>query len=105
MLGGIVDADGIQRMEAVAALGWQAPDRAWLGRWLLRAAAGFTGRANSALPLGPPDRPLADAVDEVERWYRERRLRPCIVIPHALPWPAGDPLEDLLVERGWPLRA
>jgi GNAT superfamily N-acetyltransferase len=99
-----MDHDEILRLEAVVALGWRAPDEQRLGGWLLRAAGGFTGRANSTLPLGPPDRPLPEAVDEVERWYRARDLRPCIVIPHALPWPEGDPLEDLLVARGWPLR-
>lgn len=99
-----MDDDQMRRMEAVAALGWQAPDQRWLGGWLLRAAEGFTGRANSALPLGPPDRPLGDAVDEVERWYRARGLRPCIVIPHPLPGPADGPLEHVLVDRGWPLR-
>jgi ribosomal protein S18 acetylase RimI-like enzyme len=99
-----MDDGEMRRLEAVAALGWQAPDQRWLGRWLLRAAEGFTGRANSTLPLGPPDRPLASAVDEVERWYRVRDLQPCIVVPHPLPRPAGDPLEDLLVARGWPRR-
>jgi ribosomal protein S18 acetylase RimI-like enzyme len=102
--GGAVDQDEILRMEAVAALGWRAPDEHRLGGWVLRAAGGFTGRANSVLPLGPPDRSLPDAVDEVDRWYRSRGLRPCFAIPHALPWPDGDPLEDLLVARGWPLR-
>jgi N-acetylglutamate synthase len=101
---GLMDQDDIVRLEAAAARGWQAPDTAWLGRWLLRAAEGFTGRANSTLPLGPPDRPLAAAVDEVERWYHARGLRPCIVIPHAFPGPAADPLDDLLVARDWSLR-
>jgi len=99
-----MDQGEILRLEAVAALGWRAPDEHRVGGWVLRAASGFTGRANSTLPLGPPDRPLPEAVDEVERWYRARGLRPCIVVPHALPWPGGDPLEDLLVARGWPLR-
>ena len=52
-----------------------------LGSWLLRADGGFTGRANSALPLGDPGLPLAGAVDEVEAWYRARGLPPMIVIP------------------------
>ena len=43
-----------------------------LGDWLLRAAEGWTGRANSALPVGDPDRPLAAAIDAVERWYADR---------------------------------
>jgi hypothetical protein len=44
------------------------------GGWLLRAAGGFTGRANSALATGDPGMPLADAVGEVCRWYTVRGL-------------------------------
>ena len=47
-----------------------------LGSWLLRADGGFTGRANSALPLGDPGLPLAGAVDEVEAWYRAAGCHP-----------------------------
>ena len=41
-------------LERAAALHWQAPETESLGEWLLRAAAGFTGRANSALPAATP---------------------------------------------------
>src|SRR6266566_2516595 len=51
-------------LEEVAALGWPAPQTRWLGRWLLRAAAGWTGRANSVLPLGDPGLPLDAALAE-----------------------------------------
>ena len=56
--------------------GWPPLERAELGRWMLRAAGGFTGRANSVLPLGDPGRPLPDAVRAAEAWYAERGLRP-----------------------------
>ena len=46
----------IEALERAAARHWQAPETERLGEWLLRAAAGFTGRANSALPLGDPGR-------------------------------------------------
>ena len=45
-------------LERVAAAHWRGTEEEWLGEWLLRAADGFTGRANSALPLGDPGRPL-----------------------------------------------
>src|ERR1700750_1438100 len=45
-------------LEEVAALGWPAAETRWLGRWLLRAAAGWTGWGNSVLPLGDPGLPL-----------------------------------------------
>src|SRR5215207_4225414 len=66
----------VRALEAAAALGWQALETALLGGWLLRAAGGFTGRANSCLPLREPGRPLPEAVDRVERWYGSRGLVP-----------------------------
>jgi ribosomal protein S18 acetylase RimI-like enzyme len=85
-------------LERAAARHWQAPDIRPLGDWLLRAAEGFTGRANSALPLGDPGLPLPEAVTAVEQWYRRRDLRPMIVLPQGA---APEPLEDLLAERSW----
>ncbi len=45
-------------LEDVAADGWRPLELEWLGGrgqgWRLRAAEGFTGRANSVLPLGDP---------------------------------------------------
>ncbi|MGH3180858.1 MAG: GNAT family N-acetyltransferase, cg3035/Rv0428c family, partial [Streptosporangiaceae bacterium] len=88
--------------ERAAALHWQAPEQEPLGDWLLRAAEGFTGRANSALPLGDPGVPLPAAVEAVEDWYRRRALPPMIVVPGVLSQGATmTPLENLLAERGW----
>ncbi len=88
----------VEDLERAAARHWQAPDAEPLGEWQLRAAAGFTGRANSALPLGDPGCPLPDAVTTVERWYRHRNLRPMIVLPQGA-GPAR--LKDHLTERAW----
>jgi GNAT superfamily N-acetyltransferase len=89
-------------LERLAALHWQAPDTEPLGGWLLRAADGFTGRANSALPLGDPGLPLPAAVAAVQAWYRRRALPPMIVVPGALPGGGcRSPLESLLAERSW----
>jgi len=88
----------IEALERAAARHWQAPDTEPLGEWLLRAADGFTGRANSALPLGDPGRPLPEAVTAVTEWYRRRGLRPMIVLPQGA---APDHLENHLNERGW----
>jgi N-acetylglutamate synthase len=92
----------IEDLECAAALHWQAPETERLGDWLLRAAEGFTGRANSALPLGDPGVPLPEAVAAVQDWYRRRALRSMIVVPGVLDQstPPG-PLENLLAERGW----
>jgi ribosomal protein S18 acetylase RimI-like enzyme len=72
---------GVEDLERVAARGWRALEEDALGEWLLRAGAGFTGRANSVLVVGEPGMPLADAVDAVTRWYAERGLRPCAQLP------------------------
>jgi len=88
----------VEDLERAAALHWQAPETELLGEWRLRAAAGFTGRANSALPLGDPGLPLPEAVAAVEDWYRRRDLRPMIVLPQG----AGPgPLPAYLAERSW----
>ncbi|MBZ6192772.1 GNAT family N-acetyltransferase [Streptomyces olivaceus] len=53
---------------------WRPVESEWLGEWELRAAAGFTRRANSVLPLGDPGLPLDEALTAVRRWYGERGL-------------------------------
>jgi GNAT superfamily N-acetyltransferase len=68
-------------LETVMARHWVAPDTSHVGGWLLRAAGGFTNRANSALPLGDPGRPPADAVAAVVAWYDARGLPPCAAAP------------------------
>lgn len=68
-------AISMEELERIMVQGWQPVESAELGDWLLRASAGFTGRANSVLPLGNPGVPLSEAVDRAEKWYDERGLR------------------------------
>ena len=92
-------------MERIAAAHWRGTEEERLGGWLLRAAEGFTGRANSALPLGDPGLPLDDALAEVTRWYRDRGLPPMIAVPLRLD--GGSPCNQLdthLSERSWVTR-
>jgi GNAT superfamily N-acetyltransferase len=84
-------------LEEVAALGWPPLETRWLGRWLLRAAEGWTGRGNSVLPLGDPGLPLHAAVAEVTSWYAERGLPGRFTIPT----PAREALDAALTDRGW----
>jgi ribosomal protein S18 acetylase RimI-like enzyme len=89
-------------LQRVMVDGWPPLERASLGGWMLRAAGGFTGRANSVLPLGDPGRPLPDAVRAAEAWYTQRGLRPMF----SLFGPEGftvsdDVLGSLLASRGY----
>jgi N-acetylglutamate synthase len=88
----------VRALEAAAARGWQALDTARIGGWLVRAAGGFTGRANSCLPLSSPGMALGEAVEQVERWYDSRELVPAFQIPG----PLGAELDDHLDGAGWP---
>ena len=97
--------ESIIELERTAAAHWRGTEEEWLGGWLLRAAEGFTGRANSALPLGDPGRPLDEALAAVTAWYGARGLPPMIAVPAALaPGRAGQPLDHQLTERNWATR-
>ncbi|MEW2427961.1 GNAT family N-acetyltransferase [Micromonospora sp. NPDC047644] len=93
-------AAAVVALEQAADEAWPAPVRGRLGDWLLRSAEGWTGRANSALPIGDPDRPLAAAVDAVQRWYAERGQPALINTPLPLAAPVGAELDA----RGWGTR-
>jgi GNAT superfamily N-acetyltransferase len=84
-------AVGIDDLERVMATHWQAPDREPLGDWLLRAAGGFTGRANSALTVGDPGLPVPEAIAAVTAWYAARRLPAAASVAG----PSGPPLPDV----------
>jgi GNAT superfamily N-acetyltransferase len=84
-------------LEKIAAEAWQPLELEELGGWRLRAARGFTGRANSVLPLGSPGVPLDEALTTVAHWYRARSLPPMIQVPLPL---FGD-LDTALDEAGW----
>jgi GNAT superfamily N-acetyltransferase len=86
-----------EALERVAAAGWPAPEQAYLGEWLLRAADGWTARGNSALPTGDPGRTISDAVDAVADWYSARALPPKIAVPD----PIGGRITAELTHHGW----
>ena len=66
-----VSTRAVRALEQAAALAWPGTEHAWLDDWLLRAGGGFTGRANSCVPLGPMP---ADGIARVLAWYAERGL-------------------------------
>ncbi|MFB8379264.1 GNAT family N-acetyltransferase [Streptomyces rubiginosohelvolus] len=67
-------AASFEELAAVTARAWQPVESEALGDWRLRAAGGFTRRANSVLPLGDPGLPLGEAFGRVRHWYEERGL-------------------------------
>jgi GNAT superfamily N-acetyltransferase len=96
----------ITELERMAAGHWRGTEEERLGDWLLRAAEGFTGRANSALPLGDPGMPLEAALAAVTWWYGARGLRPMIVVPTPIEADSpGQALDQHLSERKWLTRS
>ncbi len=96
------EAVSTDQLEAVVAEHWRPDERVDLGGWRLRAAGGFTGRANSALAIGSPGVPLHDAVAAVEDFYRRRGLPPRVAVPHAAHVDPDEPaLARELAARGW----
>ena len=87
-------------LELAANDAWPAPIQSRLGDWILRAAENWTGRANSALAVGDPDRTLEAAIDAVADWYRQHRQRPLINAP----MPLAAPVNAALDARGWTTR-
>lgn len=95
----------IVTLQRLCARTWPGLERDRLGEWQLRAAGGFTARANSALPLGPAGLPLPDALDRAAAWYMARGLPPRLQVPAVLPGVVDDDpapgLDDECDVRGW----
>ncbi|MFI8229347.1 GNAT family N-acetyltransferase [Streptomyces sp. NPDC085900] len=93
-------AASYRELALVAARAWRPVESERLGEWELRAAAGFTRRANSVLPLGDPGLPLDEALTVVRRWYGDRGL-PAYVQTAT----GGEGTQELLCaeleRRGW----
>jgi N-acetylglutamate synthase len=87
----------VARLEGLCADAWPAPVDEPLGAWRLRAAGGYTGRANGALAVGSPGRPVAEALDAVREFAGRNGITPRVQVPIGSPW-------DRAVEReGWVL--
>ena len=93
-------ARDVVALELAANDAWPAPTQARLGSWILRAAENWTGRANSALAVGDPDRPIEAAIDAAVDWYAQHGQRALINAP----MPLAAPVNVALDERGWTAR-
>lgn len=79
-----------------------ACSRAWpplveepLGEWRLRWADGFTGRANSALAVGDPGRPVPEALRVVCDFAHDRGIPPMVQVLR------DSPNEHAIAAEGW----
>lgn len=96
----------IADLQLVMVDSWPPLERAMLGQWVLRAGRGFSGRANSVIPIGDPGRPVAAAIDQVERWYAARGLPAKLTLAGPVGFePARDPLGADLLLRGYTFSA
>ncbi len=93
-------AADVVALELAANDAWPAPVQSRLGSWILRAAGNWTGRANSALAVGDPDRTLEAAIDAVTEWYSAHGQQALINAP----MPLAAPVNAALDERGWTAR-
>jgi ribosomal protein S18 acetylase RimI-like enzyme len=87
----------VARLEGLCADAWPAPVDRPLGRWRLRAADGWTGRANAALAVGDPGMPVAAALAQVRRFAAEHGIGPRVHVPVGSPW------ERAVTAEGWVL--
>jgi ribosomal protein S18 acetylase RimI-like enzyme len=99
----ITDPD-IAELDRAGALTWRGTETEPLGDWLLRAGAGFTGRANSALTTGEPGVPLPEAAARIRRWYATRGLTPMASVSYPAGQPERNPVDRFLADQGWTLR-
>ncbi|TLQ43942.1 GNAT family N-acetyltransferase [Streptomyces marianii] len=95
-----VPTASFEELARVSARAWQPVESEPLGEWVLRAASGFTRRANSVLPLGDPGIPLDAALARVRGWYADRGL-PAYVQTATGAEGTQEGLCAGLAERGW----
>jgi GNAT superfamily N-acetyltransferase len=89
----------ILELERISRRGWRAAEQRELDGWLMFADRGWTGRANSVLPLRTPARPLEQLLATAREFYAERGLPLQIQVP----LPARGMLDAELAARCWTL--
>lgn len=93
---------GIDTLQVLMTAGMPPLVSTYVGDWLVRSAEGYTGRANSSLPVGDPGIPLDHAVDRVAAWYADHDQPALIQLPHPENVaPSATPLGTVLAQRGW----
>lgn len=78
----------IRSMQRAAAFAWPGLEHQWLDGWFVRAADGYTRRANSAVPLEHSASPRS--LGEMDAWYSGRGLPTLLCLPDRLVHPPED---------------
>lgn len=89
----------VARLEGLCADAWPAQVDEPLGAWRLRAAGGYTGRANAALAVGDPGRPMPAALVAVRAFAAAHGVPPRVQVPMGSPW------DRAVTAAGWVLDA
>jgi len=76
----------VARLENLCADAWPALVDEPLGAWRLRAAEGFSARANSALAVGDPGVPIDAALERVRAFAATHGIGPRLQTPIGSPW-------------------
>jgi GNAT superfamily N-acetyltransferase len=83
-----------EQLERLAMPGWLLDSQA-VGQWTLRAAQGFTRRANSCLAVGEPGLQPAAAAERIMGYAIDHQIPPLAQVV------LGSPAEDRLRALGW----
>lgn len=89
--------DAITELELRCADAWPALVDERLGQWRLRAAGGFTGRANSALTTGDPGVPMPEALATIAAFAARNGINPAAHVTQ------GSETERRIREADWSL--
>lgn len=97
----VIRTKEIRALEFAAADGWPGLEQGWIDGWLLRCGAGFTGRANSATPLGQSA--SLEALPAITAWFAERGQSLRLLLPDRLGqapagWRVWDEVEVLAAD-------
>ncbi|MDS0135113.1 MULTISPECIES: GNAT family N-acetyltransferase [unclassified Amycolatopsis] len=84
-----------EKLEITCSKAWPPLVEDPLGEWRLRWADGFTGRANSALAVGDPVRPLGGALRAVCDFAHDRGITPMVQVVR------DSPNEHAIAAAGW----
>jgi len=85
----------VETLEQVCSAAWPPLKQRHLGEWRLRWAGGFTGRANSALAVGDPGMPIADALRAVCDFAHSQGIPPAAQAVN------GSRAEAEILAEGW----